>query len=306
MSINSNFFSSFSSKLLVLSVVLISLEPADTQHQSITSSIAPIQTQRSNVFGPSPTLTFKSDEIYIDDEAQEGSGDHDENIHDDLEKDDDDDYSGSGEKENYGEDDEDHSSTRGRKQGSKSSGSVDDITGTSNNRHDSNHGSGDGNSKNQHEIDDEDLWTTFDPKPNNAPKKPHLNISDVDKTTVLNYNTKINSNEEDGNNDSDLSTTGDNKKQGDLNIYKNIGENEVLIMDPKQSDRSNNFFAQPGILAAVIGGAVVGLLCAILVVMFIVYRMRKKDEGSYALDEPKRSPASNSYAKSSHNREFYA
>ncbi|EDS27888.1 conserved hypothetical protein [Culex quinquefasciatus] len=56
----------------------------------------------------------------------------------------------------------------------------------------------------------------------------------------------------------------------------------------------------------VIGGAVVGLLCAILVVMFIVYRMRKKDEGSYALDEPKRSPTANTYAKNANNREFYA
>lgn len=66
-----------------------------------------------------------------------------------------------------------------------------------------------------------------------------------------------------------------------------------------------SFFAQPGILAAVIGGAVVGLLCAILLVMFIVYRMRKKDEGSYALDEPKRSHNSNSYSKPP-SREFYA
>ncbi|KRF80337.1 syndecan isoform X3 [Drosophila tropicalis] len=73
-----------------------------------------------------------------------------------------------------------------------------------------------------------------------------------------------------------------------------------------EEDRTTSFFAQPGILAAVIGGAVVGLLCAILVVMFIVYRMRKKDEGSYALDEPKRSPANNSYAKNANNREFYA
>lgn len=56
---------------------------------------------------------------------------------------------------------------------------------------------------------------------------------------------------------------------------------------------------------AVIGGAVVGLLCAILLVMFIVYRMRKKDEGSYVLDEPKRSsPSSHPYNKNS--REFYA
>jgi len=69
--------------------------------------------------------------------------------------------------------------------------------------------------------------------------------------------------------------------------------------------RPASFFAQPGILAAVIGGAVVGLLCAILLVMFIVYRMRKKDEGSYALDEPKRSHNGNSYSKPP-NREFYA
>ncbi|XP_073992376.1 syndecan-2-like [Rhodnius prolixus] len=81
--------------------------------------------------------------------------------------------------------------------------------------------------------------------------------------------------------------------------------NGVSVMNTKHEERVTSFFAQPGILAAVIGGAVVGLLCAILVVMFIVYRMRKKDEGSYALDEPKRSPTSNSYSKNS-NREFYA
>lgn len=34
--------------------------------------------------------------------------------------------------------------------------------------------------------------------------------------------------------------------------------------------------------------------------------MRKKDEGSYALDEPKRSPAVNTYAKNPNSREFYA
>lgn len=63
------------------------------------------------------------------------------------------------------------------------------------------------------------------------------------------------------------------------------------------------------VFPAVIGGAVVGLLCAILVVMFIVYRMRKKDEGSYALDEPRRSPAAQAFPKPGaphHNREFYA
>ncbi|XP_015928385.1 syndecan [Parasteatoda tepidariorum] len=85
----------------------------------------------------------------------------------------------------------------------------------------------------------------------------------------------------------------------------NTQSNEVHIMGQKQEERQTSFFGQPGILAAVIGGAVVGLLCAILLVMFIVYRMRKKDEGSYALDEPKRSPTVNSYTRSS-NKEFYA
>lgn len=85
--------------------------------------------------------------------------------------------------------------------------------------------------------------------------------------------------------------------------------NDVYIMNPKHEDRASSFFAQPGVLAAVIGGAVVGLLCAILVVMFIVYRMRKKDEGSYALDEPRRSPAAQAFPKPGaphHNQEFYA
>nr|CAD7572725.1 unnamed protein product [Timema californicum] len=81
----------------------------------------------------------------------------------------------------------------------------------------------------------------------------------------------------------------------------NHHSNGVYIMNRKPDERATSFFAQPGILAAVIGGAVVGLLCAILVVMFIVYRMRKKDEGSYALDEPKRSPTVNSYTKNSNH-----
>merc|ERR1712203_557144 len=77
------------------------------------------------------------------------------------------------------------------------------------------------------------------------------------------------------------------------------------VLKERPNNRPASFFAQPGILAAVIGGAVVGLLCAILLVMFIVYRMRKKDEGSYALDEPKRSHNANSYSKPP-SREFYA
>lgn len=63
---------------------------------------------------------------------------------------------------------------------------------------------------------------------------------------------------------------------------------------------------KPGILAAVIGGFVVGILAAILLVMFIVYRMRKKDEGSYALDEQKQPPIYPYAYQKAPTKEFYA
>ncbi|XP_064122246.1 syndecan-like [Macrobrachium nipponense] len=81
-------------------------------------------------------------------------------------------------------------------------------------------------------------------------------------------------------------------------------DSSIQIHTTKTDDRQVSIFAQPGILAAFIGGAVVGLLCAILLVMFIVYRMRKKDEGSYPLDEPKRMPLTSSY--SPNDKEIYA
>eukprot|EP00096_Caligus_rogercresseyi_P012461 TRINITY_DN522_c0_g1_i4.p1 TRINITY_DN522_c0_g1~~TRINITY_DN522_c0_g1_i4.p1 ORF type:complete len:284 (-),score=79.59 TRINITY_DN522_c0_g1_i4:190-1041(-) len=95
--------------------------------------------------------------------------------------------------------------------------------------------------------------------------------------------------------DNPYSTQSTPKQEGDL----------PSVTGKKKKNKSASFFAQPGIMAAVVGGAVVGLLCAILFVMFIVYRMRKKDEGSYALDEPKRSPTVNSYSKPL-SREIYA
>ena len=58
-------------------------------------------------------------------------------------------------------------------------------------------------------------------------------------------------------------------------------------------------------VAAVVGGSVVGLLATILLIMFIIYRMRKADEGSYSLNEPKRSPNVHSYLKAP-SREFFA
>ncbi|CAG0890785.1 unnamed protein product [Cyprideis torosa] len=72
------------------------------------------------------------------------------------------------------------------------------------------------------------------------------------------------------------------------------------LAEEAPAERPASFFAQPGILAAVIGGAVVGLLCTTLLVMYIVYRMRKMDEGSYPLDNSHKAMAYKS------SNEFYA
>jgi syndecan 2 len=113
------------------------------------------------------------------------------------------------------------------------------------------------------------------------------------------------------NNDEDIQLTDDTKTTAVVTTTRTPPTTIVkLTTKPIIVGNTNihptSFFAQPGILAAVVGGAVVGLLCAILLVMFIVYRMRKKDEGSYSLDEPRRSPnAAHLYAKAN-SREFFA
>ena len=70
-------------------------------------------------------------------------------------------------------------------------------------------------------------------------------------------------------------------------------------------EKASEILTQPGILAGIIGGAVVLLLCLVLLIMFVVYRMRKKDEGSYPLDEPRRGPPNYSYVRAP-DKEYYA
>ncbi|CAF4002397.1 unnamed protein product [Rotaria magnacalcarata] len=64
-------------------------------------------------------------------------------------------------------------------------------------------------------------------------------------------------------------------------------------------------FSKPTILVGIIGGICIGMLSAIVLVMFIIYRMRKKDEGSYALEEAPRKSPSHAYSRVS-SKEFYA
>lgn len=260
-----------------------------------------------------------NNDIYIDDEGLEGSGSRGE-IRDDLEKEDDE-SSGSG----YGDDDED-SSARGSSRsnsntgisniglgggGGSSKGSGSESGGSSSGGAGSIGGGGAGSG--DHELDgredddeDDDLYTET--------KKPSIDLGPTDDEDTVSIDksqsgggtvTHGHGHAPDGT-DPEIYTPRIPPTEGGHDSNNPYGGSGVLIMNAKNEDRTASFFAQPGILAAVIGGAVVGLLCAILVVMFIVYRMRKKDEGSYALDEPKRSPTANTYAKNANNREFYA
>ncbi|MCI4374423.1 hypothetical protein PGIGA_G00006110 [Pangasianodon gigas] len=73
--------------------------------------------------------------------------------------------------------------------------------------------------------------------------------------------------------------------------------------DKKIEVQSENLFQRTEVLAAVIAGGVIGFLFAIFLILLLVYRMRKKDEGSYDLGE--RKLPSTAYQKAP-TKEFYA
>lgn len=285
-----------------------------------SNALAQDEQKLNNRNSQSPSASFgaggssPNNDIYIDDEGLEGSGSRGE-IRDDLEKEDDE-SSGSG----YGDDDED-SSARGPSRSNSGSTGISGIGLGGSSKGDSGGSSsggagsigGGGAGSGDHELDgredddeDDDLYTET--------KRPSIDLGPTDDEDM-----PIDTNKSGGGSvthghghapdgtDPEIYTPRIPPTEGGGHDSNNAyGGSGVLIMNAKNEDRTASFFAQPGILAAVIGGAVVGLLCAILVVMFIVYRMRKKDEGSYALDEPKRSPTANTYAKNANNREFYA
>lgn len=56
----------------------------------------------------------------------------------------------------------------------------------------------------------------------------------------------------------------------------------------------------------IIIGVVVGAILAILIIVFLVYRLRKKDEGSYSLDEQSSTAFIRSEADKGKGKEYYA
>lgn len=88
----------------------------------------------------------------------------------------------------------------------------------------------------------------------------------------------------------------DGLKEGDGGDEDNESVDKVVEDgDGDNESRYNTFFVDhknetfsilhPAILALMIGGIILFILLIVLCSMFVVYRMRKKDEGSYALDE---------------------
>lgn len=70
---------------------------------------------------------------------------------------------------------------------------------------------------------------------------------------------------------------------------------------PRVAGLSQLLSAHPGVIA----GGLVGLIFAVCLVGFMLYRMKKKDEGSYSLEEPKQANGG-AYQKPSKQEEFYA
>ncbi|OCT81280.1 syndecan-3 [Xenopus laevis] len=81
-------------------------------------------------------------------------------------------------------------------------------------------------------------------------------------------------------------------------INNDVSDNEST------SDASHGIMERKEVLAGIIAGGVAGLAFAVFLVGFMLYRMKKKDEGSYSLEEPKQS--NGGYQKPRAQREFYA
>ncbi|KAK2518523.1 Sdc3, partial [Columba guinea] len=116
--------------------------------------------------------------------------------------------------------------------------------------------------------------------------------------------------------DNELEVPVSSSPSGDFEIREEEEEttrpelgNEVMAVVTPPSGPVLGKNPEPGLMdntidSAVIVGGVVGALFAAFLVMLLIYRMKKKDEGSYTLEEPKQ--ANVTYQKPDKQEEFYA
>ncbi|NWR47841.1 SDC1 protein, partial [Regulus satrapa] len=84
-------------------------------------------------------------------------------------------------------------------------------------------------------------------------------------------------------------------------------QNSEVLADSERNAKAagaSGIMDRKEVLGGVIAGGLVGLMFAVFLVAFMLYRMKKKDEGSYSLDEPKQS--NGGYQKPHKQEEFYA
>jgi len=72
--------------------------------------------------------------------------------------------------------------------------------------------------------------------------------------------------------------------------------------DPKKFRLSQTFVGQPGVLAGIIGGTLICLLCTVLLLMFVCYRVRRRDSSA---DEKSNKVPIIGYTNG-HDRDLYA
>lgn len=119
----------------------------------------------------------------------------------------------------------------------------------------------------------------------------NLNIEDAAKTTTILTTT-------DGRNvifentilSEDRANVGNSDMDSDFHFVNEIKPRKVgPVNDPEiaagVSSENTSLLERKEVLAGVVAGGVVGLMFALMLVTLLIYRMKKKDEGSYALEE---------------------
>ncbi|XP_041470033.1 syndecan-like [Lytechinus variegatus] len=152
-------------------------------------------------------------------------------------------------------------------------------------------------------TDDEDLIPT-EGSGNNL-VDPAVSFSPTSKITTMNNNINENAG----------GSGGPTISNGIAPIYDEDGNvrykngNDALGAEPNDvNEEPQNFFKMifenPAILAGMVGAVVLILLTVVLLFLFVIYRIKKKDEGSYSLDEPHKVKDPTAYWKDT--KEFYA
>lgn len=104
-----------------------------------------------------------------------------------------------------------------------------------------------------------------------------------------------------GEQDFTFETTGENTAEAAVELDKQ----DRASVGQEATGASQSLLDRKEVLGGVIAGGLVGLIFAVCLVGFMLYRMKKKDEGSYSLEEPKQANGG-AYQKPSKQEEFYA